>query len=436
MKVCVIGTGYIGIVGAAVFADWGNEVVGVDIDAAKIERIKKGDMPIYEPGLRELILENASAKRLFFTTSLKEGIRDAEIVYICVGTPENPDGSANLNYVFDVAEEIAKNLNGYKVIVTKSTVPIGTNEKIKEIIAKNTSTGITFDVVSNPEFLREGSSVEDMKKTDRTIIGSDSKKALDIMKRFYQHLDAPIIECDLRSAEMVKYASNTFLATKIKFINELATLCEQTGADVTMVAKGMGLDKRIGAAFLNAGIGYGGSCFPKDVAALFYTSMDHAHNFRILKSVIDANEMQKYHYIHKIISEYGENLSGKTFSCLGLAFKNNTDDIRESVAIKVVRLLRGMGATLRVFDPQATNNARKVLGEANIVYCNSDIESFKDVDGICILTEWAEFGVINLAQVKKIVKGAVIFDGRNLLDPAAVKEAGFKYYGVGKKAEH
>lgn len=433
MNVAVIGTGYIGIVGAAVFADWGNTVVGVDIDTEKISKIKRGEMPIYEPGLSELILKNVSEKRLDFTTSLADGIKNAEVVFICVGTPQSDSGAADLSYVFKVAEQIGKNLNGYKVIVTKSTVPVGTNEKIKEIIAKNAPLGAKFDVASNPEFLREGSSVEDMRNTDRTVIGTDSIQARDVMRAFYSVLDVPLMECDLRSAEMIKYAANSFLATKITFINEISQLCERTGADVSMVAKGMGLDKRIGSTFLKASIGYGGSCFPKDVAALHKTGMDNAFSFRILRAVIEANDLQKDYYIKKIVSKFGENLSGLTFGCLGLAFKDNTDDIRESVAIKIVRMIRGMGADIKVYDPQAMENAKKVLGNHQVTFFNDMYEALLGVDAVCLLTEWTIFKDLDLAKVADLVKNKIIFDGRNLLDPVKVREAGFEYTSIGRK---
>ncbi len=434
MKVCVIGTGYVGLVGAAMFADWGNDVVGVDIDAKKLARIEKGDMPIYEPGLEEIVSENLKPGRLSFTTSLKKGMKDAELVFICVGTPQGDMGRADLKYVFKVAEDVGKNLNGYKVIVIKSTVPVGTNEKVTEIIRENAQKGAKFDVVSNPEFLREGSSVEDMRNTDRTVIGSNSKRALKVLKQFYAHLGSPIVECDVRSAELIKYASNFFLATKITFINEVAQLCDSVGADVVLVAKGMGLDSRIGGSFLQAGMGYGGSCFPKDVEALQKISMDHAFNFKILRGVLEANDDQKNYYIGKITDRFGKNLSGMKFACLGLAFKDDTDDVRESISIKVIRRIRGMGADIRACDPQAIKNAKEELGNDDVAYCKDCYEAVKGADAICILTEWGEFAGLDLAKVKKLAKGKVIFDGRNLLDPASAAKEGFEYYGMGRNA--
>ncbi len=434
MKLCIIGTGYIGLVGATVFSDWGNEVIGVDVDKKKIERIQAGDMPIYEPGLSELVLKNVENKHLRFTTDLEDGVRNSEIIFICVGTPQDHDGSANLSYVYAAAKEIATHINDYKVIVVKSTVPVGTNEQVKRIISENIKKGIEFDVVSNPEFLREGSSVEDMMNTDRTVLGSDSKRALEKMKALYQHLNSPIVECDLRSAELIKYASNSFLATKITFINEISQLCEKTGADVSMVAKGMGLDKRIGPRFLNAGLGYGGSCFPKDVSALYKTSMDYGYHFKILDSVISANEAQKNAYIYKIVHMYGENLTGKTFACLGLSFKDNTDDVRESVAIKVIRALRGMGAKINAYDPKALETGKKELGDSSIEYFTSPYKAVMGVDAICILTEWQEFGSLDLDMVRKSVRWPVIFDGRNKVDSFEALKNGFAYYGIGRKS--
>lgn len=433
MKICVIGTGYVGLVGAAIFADWGNYVVGVDIDTQKIKRIKKGDMPIYEPGLSEIVLKSIKDKHLLFTTSIAEGIKDAELVFICVGTPQSDSGAADLSAVWEVAKEIAHNLKEYKVIVTKSTVPVGTNERIKKIIKENIKSKTSFDVASNPEFLREGSSVEDMRNTDRTVIGSDSKKALKVLRGLYEHLGKPIVECDLRSAEMVKYASNAFLATKISFINEIAQLCEKGDADVSTVAAGMGLDRRIGTAFLHAGIGYGGSCFPKDVAALYRTSSDQAYDFKLLRGVMEVNKIQHVNFLSKVTKYFGENLSGKTLACLGLAFKGNTDDIRESVAIEVVKRLRGLGANIRAYDPAAIPNAKNNLGNTNITYCTDQYEAIKGTDALFILTEWEQFTSLDLSKVKKLMKAPVIFDGRNIFDKHNTESSGFTYFAVGKR---
>ena len=436
LRICVIGTGYVGLVGAAVFADWGNEVVGVDIDEKKIKKIESGEMPIFEPGLKELVLENIKVGRLTFTTKLKEGMRDAEIVFICVGTPQGDSGQADLSYVLGVAEEIGKNLkkDKYTVVVTKSTVPVRTNERVKEVVAANAPEGAEFAVVSNPEFLREGYSIEDMKNTDRTVIGAQTERARKVMRKLYGHLDSPIVETDLRSAEMIKYASNAFLATKISFINEIGQLCEKAGANVQEVSRGMGLDKRIGSRFLTAGIGYGGSCFPKDVAALSRTSLDFAYDFSLVRGVMRVNDLQKHTFTSKIYQEFGgEALGGKTFAVLGLAFKENTDDIRESVAIKIIHLLRGRGASLRVFDPEAIENSKKYLGDVGIYYAKDAYDAMKDADALLILTEWKEFRDLDLTKIKKLLKTPIIFDGRNLLDQQAVESAGFKYHAVGKR---
>jgi len=434
MKLCVVGTGYVGLVGAAIFADWGNDVVGVDIDANKIKKIEEGIMPIYEPGLSEIVTENIKSGRLSFTTSLSKGMKDSEIVFICVGTPQDEKtGAADLSFVWAVAKEIGQNLNGYKVIVTKSTVPVGTNERVKQIVRKHAPKGSRFDVASNPEFLREGSSVEDMRESDRVVIGTDSEKALRIMKSLYDHLNTIIVETDLRSAEMIKYASNSFLATKISFINEMAQICERAGADISKVSFGMGLDKRIGRAFLNAGIGYGGSCFPKDVAALYKTSTDQAYDFKLLRAVMEVNERQRDYFLEKITAHFGKNLNGKTIACAGLSFKSNTDDVRASVSIKIVQALRGMGATVRVYDPQGQENAKPLLGETSIYYAEDIYDCMKGANALCLLTEWKQFGELDLDKVKELLVEKVIFDGRNLLDKEAVEKAGIKYFSIGKR---
>lgn len=434
MKLCVIGTGYVGLVGAAIFSDWGNKVTGVDIDPAKISRIIAGDMPIYEPGLSELVLKNVKEGRLKFTTSTADGMKDAEIVFICVGTPQDElSGAADLTAVYAVAKEIGKNLDSYKVIATKSTVPVGTNEQIRAVILENLKASVEFDVASNPEFLREGTSVEDMKNTDRTIIGTESPHALEVMHKLFDHLNKPVVECDLRSAEMIKYASNAFLATKITFINEMAQICERAGADISVVAKGMGLDRRIGSYFLNAGVGYGGSCFPKDVSALYKISVDQDYDFKLLRGVMEVNTRQRTIFTSKVTRSLGKNLSGKKLAVLGLAFKGDTDDVRESVAVEIARMLRGYGAELSVYDPQANKNAQIVLGDCGVTYCNDAYETMSKADALLLLTEWKEFAQLDLEKVGSLLKSKVIFDGRNLLDRKKVESAGFTYFAVGKK---
>lgn len=431
MKLCVIGTGYVGLVGSAVFAEWGNIVVGVDNNPEKIKMIESGKMPIYEPGLEDLVLSNLKNGNLKFTTSLKEGIKDADIIFICVGTPMSEDGSADLKYIYQVAEEIAEHLDvPGKVVAIKSTVPVGTNRKVRDYIKDRTD--LDFFSASVPEFLREGSSIEDMNKTDRTVIGSESDEALDKISSLFSHLGSPIVRCDLESAELIKYASNSFLAAKISFINEISQICDLSGADVSKVAQGMGLDSRIGPKFLNASIGYGGSCFPKDVKALFKTSKDLGYDFKILDSVMEVNSDQKFFFLNKIKSLYGNSLSGKVVGCLGLAFKNDTDDIRESVAIEIVKLLRGMGAQIKAYDPQAMENSKEVLGTDGIEYCSSEDEVLENSNFLVILTEWPNFRNLTKDQLSKL-KDKNIFDGRNLLNSTQVRDWGYNYYCIGKK---
>jgi len=429
MKICVIGTGYVGLVGSAVFSDWGHDIIGVDNNPQKLEMIQKGEMPIYEPGLKELVLKNIEAGRLKFASSIEEGIKDAEIIFICVGTPMDIDGRADLKYVYQVADEIAKHMKEPKIISIKSTVPVGTNRKVRDYLRGKTN--VDFFSVSVPEFLREGSSIEDMNKTDRTVIGSDDTQAIEKVATLFAHLNAPIVKCDLESAELIKYASNSFLATKISFINEVSQICDLSGANVSRVAEGMGLDSRIGPKFLNASIGYGGSCFPKDVQALYRTSSDFGYTFQILDSVMKANKNQKYTFIQKIKKIYGENLTGKIIAVWGLAFKNDTDDVRESVAVEVVRILRGMGATLQVFDPAALETGKQVLGDASIKYCENKENCLEGADFLVILTEWKEF-VLNEVSVYSKLNDKTIFDGRNLLNGEIITNAGIKYFCIGK----
>jgi len=431
MKLCVIGTGYVGLVGSAVFADWGNKVVGVDNNPSKIEMIENGEMPFYEPGLKELVSKNISNGNLKFTTSIKEGLRDAEIVFICVGTPMSDDGSADLKFVYQVADEISRNLESPgKIIAIKSTVPVGTNRKVKEYIKQRTD--IEFFSASVPEFLREGSSIEDMNKTDRTIIGAENQEVGSKISKLFEHLNSPIIVCDLESAELIKYASNSFLATKISFINEISQICDLSGADVSKVSLGMGLDSRIGPKFLNASIGYGGSCFPKDVKALYKTSKDYGYEFKILESVMEVNSNQKFFFLDKIEKIYGNNLKGKKVGVLGLAFKNDTDDIRESVAIEIVKILQGMGGTLKVYDPQALENSKNVLGNKNIKYLANSNEVFEDSDFLVILTEWPEFKELEKNNLLKL-RDKRVFDGRNLLNKEHLNSLGLEYYCIGKR---
>lgn len=436
MKICVLGTGYVGLVGAAVFADWGNDVVGLDIMQEKIDMINAGKMPIYEPGLEELVAKGIKSGKLKFTTKYAEAVPQSELVFICVGTPSNQSGAADLSYVWAAAAEVAKHMKKYTVVITKSTVPVGTNEEVKRIVKANAPEGVDFDVASCPEFLREGYSIEDSYSTDRTVVGSDSPKAISMVKKVYEHLGAPIVECDLRSAEMIKYASNAFLATKISFVNEIGQICERAGADVVKVAEGMGLDKRIGPRFLQAGLGYGGSCFPKDVEALYRTSTDQAYDFRLLRGVMDVNEAQRLHFVSKIKRILGGNLSHKTIGCYGLAFKENTDDTRKSVAIEVIKLLRGEGAKIQVYDPIATANAKKELGVVGIEYVDDPYKMVDGTDALCILTEWKkEILTLDFNKVGKAMNDKIIFDGRNVLDPQKMKGLGFRYFAVGRGSD-
>lgn len=434
MKICVIGTGYVGLVAAAIFADKGHKVIGVDKDQEKIGKILQGSMPIYEPGLDKVVLDNVKQGRLKFSTSTSEGVKESEIVFVCVGTPEGDMGAADLSAVFTAAKEIANNITGYKIVVIKSTVPAGTNERVEQILKENIPEGATFDIVSNPEFLREGVAVEDMRNTDRTVIGTKSKKALKIMRELYKDFNAPIVECDPKSAEIIKYAANSFLTTKISFINEISELCERVDANAQIVAEGIGLDKRIGKAFFKpVGVGFGGSCFGKDPIALYRTCMDNAYEFKILRSVIEVNERQKLNFVKKITKAMGEDLSKYTISVLGLAFKGDTDDIRDSGAIKTTRLLRGYGAKLRVYDPAAMENSKKALGTDTIYYAKDEYDAVKETDALCIFTDWEQFKKLDLVKIKGLMRGDFLFDARNLLDQIAAEETGFVYIAVGKR---
>ncbi|OGC51826.1 hypothetical protein A2982_03800 [candidate division WWE3 bacterium RIFCSPLOWO2_01_FULL_39_13] len=435
MKLTIIGTGYVGLVSGAVFADWGHDVVCLDIDKQKIEKIKDGEMPIYEDGLEELVTRVMKEGRFRPTTDYKMAVEHGEVIFICVGTPSNQSGAADLSYVFSASESIGKYAqpNAYKIIVTKSTVPVGTHDKVRESVLKGAgSKKVDFDVASNPEFLREGTSIFDMNNTDRIVIGSSSKKAMDILEELYKHLNTEIVRADLASAELIKYAANAFLATKISFINEISQICERTKADVKTVAYGMGLDKRIGLQFLRAGIGYGGSCFPKDVEALYRTSSEKMYDFRLLRGVMDANERQREYFLDKVWSRYGSNLSTMVLGVLGAAFKNDTDDVRKSVAIDITRRLRGSGAKIKLYDPAAIENARKDLGNYNIEYLKNGEEAFDNIDALFLLTEWTEFSSYDYKKLVKKMKSKVIFDGRNLLDPGNMRKLGVEYYGVGR----
>lgn len=433
MKIAVVGTGYVGLVTGTCFAETGNEVICVDIDKRKVDMLTNGEITIYEPGLENLFLRNQKEGRLSFTTDLAEGIKDAKIVFLALPTPPGEDGSADLKYVLGVAEDIGKLLTDYKVLVDKSTVPVGTAEKVRAAVAKNYSG--EFDVVSNPEFLREGVAVEDFMKPDRVVIGTSSDRGRKLMGELYAPFvrsGNPVIYMDERSAELTKYAANSFLATKISFMNEVAQLCERLGADVDMVRLGIGSDDRIGKRFLFPGIGYGGSCFPKDVQALVRSSSEVDYDFQILNAVMDVNEKQKLHLMPKIRNYFNGELSGKHFAIWGLAFKPNTDDIREAPALYMIEELLAQGATVTVFDPEAMKNVKQVVGD-KISYAENQYDALKGADALIIATEWNEFRSPDFLKIVTHLKNKIIFDGRNLFDVSAIAELGFHYESIGRK---
>lgn len=434
MKIAVVGTGYVGLVTGTCFAETGNSVTCVDIDKAKIEKLSGGELTIYEPGLEKLFIRNQKEGRLHFTTSLKEGIAGAQIIFLALPTPPGEDGSADLKYILGVAGDLGKLITEYVVIVDKSTVPVGTAEKVQAAIAKNAR--VEFDVVSNPEFLREGVAVDDFMKPDRVIIGTGSEKAKKIMNDLYVPFvrqGNPIIYMDEKSAELTKYAANSFLAMKITFMNEIAHLCERLGADVDMVRKGIGSDERIGRRFLFPGIGYGGSCFPKDVQALAKSSKDAAYNFKILDAVMEVNEKQKMHLIPKIKNYFNNDLKGKKIAVWGLSFKPNTDDIREAPALNMIEALLAEGVTVSAYDPEAMPNVKALLGN-RIRFAERQYDALVDADALIIATEWSEFRTPDFANMIALLKNKVIFDGRNLFDLVKMEELGFHYESVGRKA--
>lgn len=431
MKISIIGSGYVGLVTGTCLADFGLSVTCVDQDEKKISLLNSGGVPIYEPNLEALIKKNVSAGRLTFTTDLKNAVKQSKVIFIAVGTPPNHDGSANLKQIEKVAQQIATSINEYKVIVNKSTVPIGTATKIKEII--NSSSPSPFDIVSNPEFLREGSAVYDFTHPDKIVIGTNSPKALKIMQEIYRPLyliDTPFVITNPETAELIKYACNAFLATKITFINEIANLCDKVGADVHQIAKAMGLDGRISPKFLHPGPGYGGSCFPKDTEALYHFASTCGYEFKLLKGVISANKRQRELMVEKIKHHLGD-LKGKTIAILGLAFKQNTDDIRKSPAIDIIKLLLKESAHIKCFDPLAMDNTKKIL--PNLTYCQDEYETACDSDALVIATEWNQFRNLDLLKIKKLLKSPILLDLRNLYEPATLKSLGFIYEGVGRK---
>jgi len=434
MQITIVGTGYVGLVTGTCLADFGNIVHCVDIDEEKISMLQNGKLPIYEPGLDVLVKKNVDEGRLFFSTELEDAVQKSLVIFIAVGTPPKEDGSADMKYVENVAKGVAKSINGYKVIVNKSTVPVGSGKWIKKVIEQNLDHNVCFSVVSNPEFLREGSAIEDFMRPNRVVIGSDDEQASAIMQDLYSPLyliETPIVTTNIESAELIKYASNAFLAVKISYINEMARICERVNADVHDVAKGMGLDNRIGRKFLHPGPGYGGSCFPKDTRAIVQTATEYKYDFKIVKSAIDVNEEQKILMVEKIKEAVGGDVKGKKLGILGLSFKPNTDDMREAASITIIDGLTSMGAKINAFDPVAMDEARKVI--KNINYCKDTFETIKDADALVFLTEWNQFRSLDLVKVKKLLKKPVIVDLRNIYEPTKMREMGFDYYSVGRK---
>ncbi|MEX0811243.1 MAG: UDP-glucose/GDP-mannose dehydrogenase family protein [Chitinophagales bacterium] len=433
MKIAVIGTGYVGLVSGICFAETGNDVTCVDIDKKKVESLRNGKIPIYEPGLNVLFERNRKQDRLTFTTDLPSAVKEAKIIFLALPTPPGEDGSADLSYVLGVAEELGKIITEYKVLVDKSTVPVGTAEKVHAAVRKNYSG--EFDVVSNPEFLREGKAVDDFLKPDRVVIGTSSQRARELMGKLYDPFvrqGNPVIFMDERSAEMTKYAANSYLATRISFMNEIANLCDRIGADVDMVRKGMGTDSRIGKRFLFPGIGYGGSCFPKDVQALAKSADQNDYDFKILNSVMEVNTIQKTVLVKKILKYYNNDLKGKKFAMWGLAFKPDTDDIREAPALYMINDLLEEGASVNAFDPEAMDNVKSQMGD-KIKYAGNMYDALKDADALIIATEWPVFRTPDLEKIKGLLKKAVIFDGRNLFDLHEMEDAGFDYTSIGRK---
>jgi UDPglucose 6-dehydrogenase len=432
MKIAVIGTGYVGLVTGTCFAETGNKVTCVDIDKVKVEKLIAGQITIYEPGLEKIFLRNIQEERLKFTTQLEEAVKDAEIIFLALPTPPCSDGSADLRYLLGVADHLGKLIEGYKVIVNKSTVPVGTADKVNTAIAKNYKG--EYDVVSNPEFLREGVAVDDFMKPDRVVIGTRSERAKKLMSELYAPFvrqGNPVIYMDERSSELTKYAANSYLATKISFMNEIAQLCERMGADVDMVRRGIGSDERIGKRFLFPGIGYGGSCFPKDVKALIMSSNEVKYDFEILKAVEKVNANQKLHLVEKIKAYYNGDLLGKQIALWGLSFKPNTDDIREAPALSIIEALTAMGATITAYDPEAMQNVKSQIGD-KIKYANNQYEALQDAVALIIATEWSEFRTPDFELMKKEIKHKIIFDGRNLFNVDDMKKLGFKYESIGR----
>jgi UDPglucose 6-dehydrogenase len=431
MKIAVIGTGYVGLVAGACFAESGNDVICVDKDGAKIRTLRAGRMPIYEPGLEELVRRNRHENRLTFTMTLPKAVRSSSIVFIAVGTPQGEDGSADLQHVLEVAREIARAMNGYKVIVDKSTVPVGTAARVREVIRRETTH--PFSVVSNPEFLKQGAAIDDFMKPDRVVIGAEDPRAREIMQELYApftRTGAPIMMMDCASAELTKYAANAMLATRISFMNEVANVCDAVGADVDEIRRAIGADTRIGTSFLFPGVGYGGSCFPKDVKAMIHFASQKDYDFRILRAVEEVNSSQKTRLAAKMRSHFGT-LKGRTIAVWGLAFKPRTDDMREAPSIPLIKMLLSEGADVQAYDPEATKVAKGIFGN-KVTFATKNYEALKGADGLAIVTEWSEFRRPDFEKMRKLMRSPVIFDGRNLFEPEQMKQSGFTYYSIGR----
>ena len=438
MKIAVIGVGYVGLVTAACFSEMGNEVICVDVDENKIHRLNSGEIPIYEPGLKEIVVNN-SQKNLFFTTEIKSAIAESEIIFIAVGTPMNNGGNADLSFVYQVARDIGSNISSYKIVVTKSTVPVGTTYKVKEIIEAEIdkrNLKIEFDVVSNPEFLKEGAAINDFMKPDRVVIGAEKKEVFETMKQLYSPFFRTrdrFITMDIYSSEMTKYAANAMLATKISFINEIANICEKVGADVNEVRKGIGSDKRIGYDFIYPGIGYGGTCFPKDIAALIQLGKTNGYEPQLISSVDEVNKKQRQLFLEKIVNRFGEDLSGLTFAIWGLSFKPETDDMREAPSVYLIKELIKRGAKISAYDPKAMDEAKEhYLKNYDVLYCNDKYAAIDNANALILLTEWKEFRLPDFIRMKSKLKEPVIFDGRNQYSSFNLVKSNFEYYQIGK----
>ena len=428
MKIAVVGTGYVGLVTGSCFADLGNVVTCVDVDKKKVAELKKGVVPIFEPGLEDVVRRNKDS-RLFFTTDLAKAVQAADFIFIAVNTPPNKQGEADITNVKAVAMSIAKCINRYKIIINKSTVPIGMGDIVTQIILKNGPPDVAFDVVSNPEFLREGSAVSDLLHPERVVIGATRKSAAEKVAEIYKPLQCPILITDLKSAEMIKYASNAFLAAKISFVNEIANLCDKVGADILEVTKGMSYDRRIGGQFLNAGLGFGGSCFPKDVSALVQIGKKNHYSFQMLPKVLEINQYQRHYFLKKVVQAAGP-LKGKTFAVWGLSFKPNTDDLREAPSLTIIPELLAKGAKVRVYDPASMPKAKSLFKKAR--FCKDAYEAAQGTDAVLLLTDWNEFKQIDFSKLKSLVREAVVIDGRNMYDAREMAEKGFAYHGMGR----